>query len=176
MSYVVAFDPSTKVIGWCAMDTDTGRVLRHGVVDIAVPKDGGWQHDRIRDAIRSVYRTCIQADALFEPNGWTMELPYAPGQRAAYNYGQVLRSLEVACRSVWPFATVYSPYPAPVWRSLVGAGGRGKDGPMRVAKAILGEAFPKPPSYDSLSQDEADAVCIARALITDHYDYQGQAA
>lgn len=160
MSYVVAFDPSTKVLGWCAMDTDSGLVLAHGVEAIDV-KDGGWQHDQVHRAVLRVHSMC----PLDEPDGWTYELPYAPGQRAAYAYGAVCRSLETACRRVWTSAIAYDPYQAPTWRRIVGAGGRGKEGPMRVACQIVGHG-------DILTQDEADAICIARALITEHYDWK----
>jgi hypothetical protein len=105
MSYVVAFDPSTKVLGWCAMDTDSGLVLAHGVEAIDV-KDGGWQHDQVHRAVLRVHSMC----PLDEPDGWTYELPYAPGQRAAYAYGAVCRSLETACRHVWTSAIAYDPY------------------------------------------------------------------
>lgn len=164
MTYVVAFDPSTKVLGWCAMDTDTGRVLAHGVEDITVPKDGGWQHDQVHRAVLSVQSIC----PIGEPDGWTYELPYAPGQRAAYAYGAVCRSLETACRHVWTSAIAYDPYQSPTWRSIVGAGARGKEGPMRVARIIAGPGVP-------LTQDEADAICIARALTIEHYDWKDKA-
>ena len=167
MSYVVAFDPSTKILGWAAMDTDTGRVLAHGAEPINMP-DGGWQHDQIREAVGVVALHC-GAVGDHDPVGWTYELPHAPGQRLAYAYGAVCRSLETVCRRVWPQATVYDPYQAPTWRRLVGAGGRGKEGPMRVARIIAGPGGP-------LTQDEADAICIARALLIEHYGYPTEVA
>lgn len=165
VSYVVAFDPSTKVLGWCAMDTDTGVVLAHGVEAIDV-KDGGWQHDQVNLAVHCVYGSPLLSATPFSPDGWTYELPYAPGQRAAYAYGAVCRSLETACRRVWPSAIAYDPYQPSVWRSLVGAGGRGKAGAMRAASEIAGPGV-------TLTQDEADAICIARALIIEHYGFEG---
>lgn len=167
MSYVVAFDPSTKILGWAAMDTDTGRVLAHGAEPINMP-DGGWQHDQIREAIGWVALHCDAVGDL-DPVGWTYERPFAMSARNAFAYGEACRSLETVCRRVWPYATVWEPFQASSWRSLVGAGGRGKEGPRRVAEGI-------DPGFASASQDECDAVCVARALLIEHYGYPTEVA
>jgi hypothetical protein len=158
----LAFDPATTT-GWAL------------VADQALLASGKCPHP---DAIGEAYRALGRASAL--PDIVAIELAYIPTTRRrrldgseedeAASAGRAASAasvywrggyLEGAARTLWPSTAIWTPN-ASAWRGKLGLGG--KD---RAAKKATAKAWVKATFGLDVGSDEADAVGLAVAAISE---------
>ena len=150
---VIGLDASPLRIGYAIMIVETGELLASGTMHVESGGDdlrnrqAAWRHimsesNRVCDSSQIV---CVG-----------LEEAYVRFRRQAILGALTIGNLEAFALRSYPWILVHRLLPTE-WRRLCGIPQGGKAAPLAYAQTIL-------PGLDD--QDEADAICLARALTT----------
>ena len=148
---IIGLDASPLRIGYAIMILQTGELLSSGTMHVSNTGDdlrnrqAAWRHimaevNRVTDSSHIV---CVG-----------LEEAYVRFKRQAILSALTIGNLEAFALRSYPWILVHRLQPTE-WRRLISIKQGGKEAPMAYAQTIK-------PGLDD--QDEADAICIARAL------------
>jgi hypothetical protein len=148
---VIGLDASPLRIGYAIMVLQTGELLKSGTMHVSNTGDdlrnrqAAWRHimaeaNRVTDSSLIV---CVG-----------LEEAYVRFKRQAILSALTIGNLEAFALRSYPWILVHRLQPTE-WRKLIGIKQGGKEAPLAYAQTV------KPGLLD---QDEADAICITRAL------------
>ena len=148
---VIGLDASPLRIGYAIMIVQTGELLASGTMHVSNAGDdlrnrqAAWRHvmAESNSVVDSSQIVCVG-----------LEEAYVRFKRQAILGALTIGNLEAFALRSYPWILVHRLQPTE-WRRIIGIKQGGKEAPMAYARTIL-------PDLDD--QDEADAICIARAL------------
>ena len=148
---IIGLDASPLRIGYAVMILQTGELLASGTMHVSNTGDdlrnrqAGWRHimEEVNRVTDSSHIVCVG-----------LEEAYVRFKRQAILGALTIGNLEAFALRSYPWILVHRLQPTE-WRKLIGIKQGGKEAPMAYAQTIK-------PGLDD--QDEADAICIARAL------------
>lgn len=148
---IIGLDASPLRIGYAVMILQTGELLASGTMHVGNTGDdlrnrqAAWRHimEEVNRVTDSSHIVCVG-----------LEEAYVRFKRQAILGALTIGNLEAFALRSYPWILVHRLQPTE-WRRLIGIKQGGKEAPMEYARTIL-------PELDD--QDEADAICIARAL------------